>query len=139
MARNIREVMTDQLITLPSDASIVDAGRAMRENDIGDVVVVDGDRFTGLVTDRDIVVRAVAEGKDTSNTRLRDVATEDVRTLTPDSTVAEAVNIMRGAAVRRIPVLDGDRPVGIVSIGDLAVQDDEGSALADISEAPPSD
>jgi CBS domain-containing protein len=139
MMRNIREVMTDQLVTLPAEASIVDAGRAMRENDIGDVVLLDGDRFTGLVTDRDIVVRAVAEGKDPSSTQLRDVATEDVRTVTLDSTVAEAVNIMRGAAVRRIPVLDGDRPVGIVSIGDLAVQEDEGSALADISEAPPSD
>jgi len=139
MGRNIREVMTDRLITLPTEASIVDAGRSMRENDIGDVVVMEGDRFFGLVTDRDIVVRAIAEGKDPSNTPLRDVTTEDVRTLAPDSTVAEAVDIMRSAAVRRIPVLDGDRPVGIVSIGDLAQQEDEGSALADISQAPPND
>ena len=139
MAQSIREVMTDQVITLPADASIVDAGRAMRENDIGDVVVMDGDRFHGLLTDRDIVVRAIAEGRDPSSTQVRDVTTEDVRTLSPDSTVAEAVDIMRGAAVRRIPVLDGDRPVGIVSIGDLAMRQDEGSALADISEAPPTD
>lgn len=139
MGRSIHEVMTERLITLPADASIVDAGKAMRENDIGDVVVMQGDRFTGLVTDRDIAVRAVAEGRDPSNTQLRDVATEDVRTLSPESTVAEAVDIMREAAVRRIPVLDGDRPIGIVSIGDLAKQEDEGSALADISEAPPSD
>jgi CBS domain-containing protein len=139
MGRSIREVMTDQLITLPADASIVDAGRAMRENDIGDVIVMDGDRFCGLVTDRDIVVRGIAEGKDPSSTQVRDVTTEDVQTLSPDSTVAEAVDIMRSAAVRRIPVLDGDRPVGIVSIGDLAQQEDEGSALADISEAAPND
>jgi CBS domain-containing protein len=139
MGRSIREVMTDRVITLPVDASIVDAGRAMRENDIGDVVVMEGDRFRGLVTDRDIVVRAVADGSDPSTTQVRDVFTEGVRTLSPDSTVADAVDIMREAAVRRIPVLDGERPVGIVSIGDLAIREDEGSALADISDAPPSD
>jgi CBS domain-containing protein len=139
MGRSIREVMTDRLITLPADASIVDAGKAMQENDIGDVIVMEGDQFFGLVTDRDIVVRGIAEGKDPSSTQVRDVTSADVQTLSPDSTVAEAVDIMRSAAVRRIPVLDGDRPVGIVSIGDLAQQDDEESALADISEAPPND
>jgi CBS domain-containing protein len=139
MARYIHEVMTDRVITMPANASIIDAGKSMRENDIGDVVVTEGDRFLGLVTDRDIVVRAIAEGKDPSNTRLRDVTTEDVRTLSPDSTVAEAVDIMRSDAIRRIPVLDGARPVGIVSIGDLARLEDQGSALADISEAPPNE
>ena len=139
MARSIREVMTDRLITMPADATVVEAGKAMRENDIGDVVVLEGERFSGLVTDRDIVVRAIADGKDPSTTQIRDVTTTGVQTLTPDSTVEDAVGIMRGAAVRRIPVLDGDRPIGIVSIGDLAMQEDEGSALADISEAPPND
>jgi len=139
MGRSIREVMTDRLITLPADASLVDAGKAMQENDIGDVIVMEGDQFLGLVTDRDIVVRGIAEGKDPSSTQVRDVTSADVQTLSPDSTVAEAVDIMRSAAVRRIPVLDGDRPVGIVSIGDLAQQEDEESALADISEAPPND
>src|SRR3954452_3169305 len=109
MGRSIREVMTDRLITLPADASIVDASRAMRENDIGDVLVMDGDRFCGLVTDRDIVVRAIADGQDPSKAKVRDVATSDMKTLTPTSTIEDAVALMRDAAIRRIPVLEGER------------------------------
>ncbi len=139
MAQRISDVMTDRLVTVPADASIVDAGRAMRDNDIGDVLVMDGGRFCGLVTDRDIVVRAIAEGQVPSSVQVRDVVTEDIQTLSPDSSVDDAVNVMRDAAVRRIPVLEGDRLVGIVSIGDLAIEEDQGSALADISEAPPTD
>src|SRR4026208_274061 len=129
--------MPDRLITMPADATVVEAGKAMRENDIGDVVVLEGERFSGLVTDRDIVVRAIADGKDPSTTQIRDVTTTGVQTLTPDSTVEDAVGIMRGAAVRRIPVLDGDRPIGIVSIGDLAMQEDEGAGGGGRRDAPP--
>jgi CBS domain-containing protein len=135
--QSIRDVMSDDLTTVSPQASVADAGMAMRQNDIGDVMVVEGDRFVGLLTDRDIVVRAVAEGRDPTTSRVQDVVTTDVLTLTPDATVDEAAQLMRDAAVRRVPVVEGDRPVGIVSIGDLAVQQDPNSALAEISEAEP--
>jgi CBS domain-containing protein len=139
MAEQIRDVMTEDLVALPVDASVVEASREMDQRDIGDVLVVDGERLVGMLTDRDIVVRAVAQGTDPNQIRVGDVATTDIQTLSPDADLGEAVAIMRQAAVRRVPVVDGDRPVGIVSIGDLAIEADEGSALADISAAEPND
>jgi CBS domain-containing protein len=130
--------MSQDIVTVRNQASIADAGMAMRENDIGDVIVTEGDRFVGLLTDRDIVVRAVAEGSDPTVSRVGEVVTTDVMTLTPDATVDEAIRLMRDAAVRRVPVLDGGKAIGIVSIGDLAIEKDPSSALADISQAPPS-
>jgi CBS domain-containing protein len=139
MAEQIRDVMTEDLVALPVDATVVEASREMDRRDIGDVLVVEGERLVGMLTDRDIVVRAVAQGTDPNQIRVGDVATTDIQTLSPDADLGEAVAIMRQAAVRRVPVVDGDRPVGIVSIGDLAIEVDEGSALADISAAEPSE
>jgi CBS domain-containing protein len=139
MAEQIRDVMTEDLVALPVDASVVEASREMDRRDIGDVLVVDGERLVGMLTDRDIVVRAVAQGRDPNEIRIGDVATTDIQTLSPDADLGEAVAIMRQAAVRRVPVVDGERPVGIVSIGDLAIEADEGSALADISAAEPNE
>jgi CBS domain-containing protein len=87
------------------------------------------------VTDRDIVVRALAEGKG-PETSVDEVTTEGVQTLTPDQTVDDAIEIVRSQNVRRVPVVQDGRPVGIVSIGDLAIVRDSGSALADISSEP---
>jgi CBS domain-containing protein len=139
MAEQIRDVMTENLVALPVDATVVEASREMDRRDIGDVLVVDGERLVGMLTDRDIVVRAVAQGTDPNQIRVGDVATTDIQTLSPDADLGEAVAIMRQAAVRRVPVVDGERPVGIVSIGDLAIEVDEGSALADISAAEPNE
>jgi CBS domain-containing protein len=139
MAEQIRDVMTEDLVALPVDATVVEASREMDRRDIGDVLVVDGERLVGMLTDRDIVVRAVAQGRDPNEIRIGDVATTDIQTLSPDADLGEAVAIMRQAAVRRVPVVDGERPVGIVSIGDLAIEADEGSALADISAAEPNE
>jgi CBS domain-containing protein len=139
MAEQIRDVMTENLVALPVDATVVEASREMDRRDIGDVLVVDGERLVGMLTDRDIVLRAIAEGYDPNDTPIGDVATMDIATLSPDADLGEAVAIMRQAAVRRVPVVDGERPVGIVSIGDLAIEVDEGSALADISAAEPNE
>jgi CBS domain-containing protein len=139
MAQEIREVMTQDVVALPTDASLADASRAMRERDIGDVLVVDGSRLAGIVTDRDIVVRAIAEDRSPGDTTLGELATGDVTSLSPEDSVDDAIRIMRDQAVRRIPVVENDRPVGIVSIGDLAVERDPNSALADISVADPDD
>jgi len=120
----------------PSD-TVLDAARAMSEGDFGAVVVTEGGGVRGVLTDRDIVVRAVAEGKEPASTEIRDVFTTEPATLSPDDSLDRAVEALREAHVRRLPVVEGSEVVGIVSIGDLARARDEKSALADISAAEP--
>jgi CBS domain-containing protein len=109
----------------------------MRDRDIGDVLVVDDGSIRGIVTDRDIVVRCVADGADLENAKVGDVCSADLTTVTADATVEEAARIMRDSALRRLPVVDRGAPVGIVTLGDLAVQADPHSALGGISAARP--
>ena len=137
MAQSIREVMTGDPHTVSTDATLQDAAREMKGDDIGAVLVEDKGSVAGILTDRDIVVRAIAEGRDPASTKVGDVASRDVATLTPDSSVEDAIRIVREQNVRRIPVVQDGRPAGIVSIGDLAVERDTESALADISAASP--
>jgi CBS domain-containing protein len=134
----IAALMTKDPVVLESDSLLTDAARAMRDSDIGDVIVIESGSVCGIVTDRDIVVRGIASDKDPATTRLGEVCSKDVTTVSSDTSVEEAVRLMRDRAVRRLPVVDGDRPVGVVSLGDLAMERDPNSALADISEAPPS-
>jgi CBS domain-containing protein len=135
MGQSIRDVMTSDPQTVPADATLQDAAREMT-GDIGAVLVEDKGNVAGILTDRDIVVRAIAEGRDPSSTKVSDVATRDVKTLTPDSSVEDAIRIVREHNVRRIPVVEDGRPAGIVSIGDLAIERDTDSALADLSSSP---
>jgi CBS domain-containing protein len=108
----------------------------MKQHDIGDVIVLDDSKVCGVVTDRDIVVRALAEGRDPATVKLGDICSRDLVSLAPTDSVEDAVRLMRERAIRRLPVLDKGRPVGMVSIGDLAVERDGDSVLADISVAP---
>lgn len=135
MGQSIRDIMTSDPQTVPADATLQDAAREMK-GDIGAVLVEDNGSVAGILTDRDIVVRAIAEGRDPSSTKVSDVATRDVKTLTPDSSVEDAIRIVREQNVRRIPVVEDGRPAGIVSIGDLAIERDTDSALADLSSSP---
>jgi CBS domain-containing protein len=135
MAQAVRDVMTEELVTLPGSAPLADAARRMKEADIGDVIVLSDGEMCGVVTDRDIVVRAIAEGKDPQSATLDEICTHEVATVGPDDPIERAIDLMRQRAVRRVPVVEGGRPVGIVSIGDLAIERDETSALADISAA----
>jgi CBS domain-containing protein len=137
MAQNISEVMTPNPVTLPADKSAVDAAELMRDRDIGDVIVMEQNRVMGILTDRDIVVRVVASGQEPAKVKLADICSKELHTVNPTDPVEEAINLMREKAVRRILVVKDDRPVGIVSIGDLAVERDRQSALGDISAAPP--
>jgi CBS domain-containing protein len=137
MTQSIREVMAKDPITLPPDSSVLDAARCMRDSDIGDVIIVDSDRATGILTDRDVIVRAIAEEKDPATTKVSEVASMNPVTLSPDDSIDEAVNLMRQHNIRRLPVVENGRPVGILTIGDLAMERDRTSALADISAAPP--
>jgi CBS domain-containing protein len=116
----------------------VDAALVMRREDIGDVLVCEeGDRLLGIVTDRDIVVRALAEGRDPAETRVAEVCSRDLVTIEPGDSVGGAVRLMREKAIRRIPVTEDGRVVGVLTIGDIAVERDSRTALADISAAPP--
>lgn len=133
----VRDVMTAGPIVLQRDQSIADAARAMRDNAVGSVLVVDGDKLCGLVTDRDIVVRALAESADPSSP-IGSVCTPHLVAVEAADDAAQALQVMQANAVRRLPVMDQGRIVGMVSIGDLAVGQDEDSALADISAARPS-
>jgi CBS domain-containing protein len=108
----------------------------MREADSGAILVTEEGRLRGLVTDRDIVVRAIADGRDPAQVQVREICSSDLQALAPEDDVERAVQVMRERHVRRIPIVEDDHPVGIVSIGDLALARDERSALADISGAP---
>lgn len=137
MSQRISDIMTPGPVALPLDATLAEAARLMRDQGIGDVLVTTGGRLCGVVTDRDIVVRAVAESRDADTTVVGDVCSAELITLSPNDDMATAVDLMRRRAVRRLPVVEGGRAVGIVSIGDLAIDRDEKSALSDISKAPP--
>ncbi|MDQ3945770.1 MAG: CBS domain-containing protein [Actinomycetota bacterium] len=137
MTQSIREVMAKDPVTVTADATVLDAARCMRDRDIGDVMIVDGDRVTGILTDRDIVVRAIAEGRDPATSRVAEVASMDLVTLSPEDSFDQAVKLMRQHDIRRLPIVENGRPVGIVSIGDLAMERDRDSVLGDISSAPP--
>ena len=137
MAQSIREVMTQSPELVSGDTTVADAAKLMRDKDFGGVLCGDGDELSGFLTDRDIALRVVAEGKDPSSTTVSEVATSDVHTLSPDDSVEDAIELVRQHNVRRVPVVEGAKPVGIVSIGDLALERDKNSALADISGASP--
>ena len=135
MAQLVRDVMSQNVVTLPRSAALVDAARRMREADIGDVIVMNDDSMCGVVTDRDIVVRAIADGKDPGTTPLEEVCSHDVVTVAPDDSIDRAAELMRERAVRRLPVTEDSRPIGIVSLGDLAIEREDGEPLPDISAA----
>lgn len=138
MIQKIRDVMTTDPVALPTNTPIQQAARTMRDEEIGDVIVLDdSDQVCGIVTDRDIVVRALAEGKEASETLLGEICSRDLQTVSAEDSVGDVVRLMTEKAIRRVPVVDKGRPVGIVSIGDLAATQDPESALGDISAAPP--
>ena len=137
MAQKVSELMTSAPVSLRSGQPLTEAAKAMREQGIGSVLIVDDGQLKGLVTDRDIVVRAVADGRDPGQTPLADVCSPDLVTVEPNDDADTAVQRMREHGVRRIPVMDGGRPVGVLSIGDMAIERDERSALADISAETP--
>jgi CBS domain-containing protein len=135
----VKDVMTPGVVAVRPDASLVEAAQLMRTQDIGDVLVADGQHVVGMLTDRDITVRAVADGADPLTVSAQMVCTPDPVVVAPDDPVSTAVALMREHAVRRLPVIEDGLPVGMVSLGDLAEAEDPDSALADISRALPDD
>ncbi|MEV4753944.1 CBS domain-containing protein [Micromonospora sp. NPDC049559] len=131
----VADVMTRQVLYLAAETTLDEAAKAMRDADVGDVVMTEGATLAGMVTDRDIVVRAVAERLDPGRTTIGQVATRDIVMIEQNSTVLDAANLMRERGVRRVLVCDADRNlVGIVSLGDLAVRAEPAPAAGDAAQ-----
>jgi CBS domain-containing protein len=140
--RQVRDVMTPNPECVSEKDSIRDVARIMKDQDTGVVPVVDGKKVIGLITDRDIVVRGIAEGRDVSNVKVNEIMTKSVRSVKEDTPLAEVLDLMSNAEIRRVPVVNGNNElVGIISLGDIATNTNQdgrvGKAVENISEAPP--
>ena len=138
MAQKVRDAMTSNPMTIEPGRPVADAARIMKDADTGIVPVVDGDRLVGTITDRDIAIRVVAEGKDPQATKVDEVASREIVTVDPEQNLDEALRLMAQHQVRRLPVVEEDgRPVGILSQADVARAGDDaetGRVVQEISE-----
>jgi len=138
MGQRIRDIMTSNPSTVEPDKTVVDAARIMKQEDAGVVPVTENGRLTGMVTDRDIAIRVVAEGRDPQSTPVREVASKDLVTVDPQQDLDEALRLMAQHQVRRLPVVEEDgRLVGVVAQADVARHGDDtktGQVVQEISE-----
>lgn len=136
IALKIKEIMTKDVRTVSTNDSISEAANIMKQLDVGAVPVLDNKILVGIVTDRDLVLRGLAEGKN-SNERVSSIMTKDITTVTPDMDVHKVADIMASKQIRRLPIVENNNLVGIVSIGDMAVENifenEAGEALHTIS------
>lgn len=132
----VRDLMTADPELVSPDTSIREAAQRMRDADVGALPVGDANQLTGMVTDRDIVIRAVAEGRSGDDVTVRDIVTTEIVSCGPDDAVEDAANLMAEHQIRRLPVVEDGRLVGIIALGDVAREDQDagGAALDDISE-----
>jgi CBS domain-containing protein len=120
MGKKVRDAMTQNPTYVSPTQAITEAARIMRDEDVGSLPVVEGDRLTGMVTDRDIVVRGLADGRDASQLSVQDVASRDVQTVDAEESLDEALRVMATHQVRRVPVVEGGRLVGVLAQADVA-------------------
>jgi len=136
MTLKIKEIMTTDVRAISATDSISEAANIMKQLDVGAVPVLDNDLLVGIITDRDLVIRALAEGKN-SDERVSTIMTKDITSVTPDMDVHEVADLMASKQIRRVPIVEKGRLVGIVSIGDMAVEEifenEAGEALHTIS------
>jgi CBS domain-containing protein len=121
----VKDVMSSNPTTCEPRASVVDAAKVMAKEDVGPIPIVEGDRLVGLVTDRDLVVRVLAEGRDPQSTTVGEIASRDLVTVSPDEDFDRALQKLAENQVRRLPVVEGDRLVGIVAQRDIALQGED--------------
>ena len=135
--RKVRDIMSAAPVCMAPGEPVSAAAGAMKQHDIGTVLVLTDGRLSGLVTDRDVTVRVLAEGRDPRTTRIGDICSGELVVLDPDDNLAQAARLVRDHAVRRIPVLRNGTPVGVLSVGDLALEKDATSVLSGVSSTPP--
>ncbi|MGE5581952.1 MAG: CBS domain-containing protein [Bacillota bacterium] len=127
----IKDVMTDTIASVNPNTTVVEAAQLMQKHDVGAMPVMEGQNIIGIITDRDIVVRNVAHNRDPKSTPVRDVMTSQVKTITSDTGLSQAATMMAQNQIRRLPVVDNNKLVGMVSLGDLATQAKYDVELAD--------
>ena len=133
----VREVMTSPVDWVTSDTTVIEVAQMMKKDDVGSIPICQDHQLIGLITDRDIILKVVAAGGNTNNILAKDIMSTDIISVSADQEVHEAANLMSKYQIRRLLVLDADRLVGIVAIGDLAIEkiyiNEAGDALSDIS------
>ncbi|HVZ16184.1 MAG TPA: CBS domain-containing protein [Terriglobales bacterium] len=134
----VRDAMTERVITARPDTTLEEIASMMKSQDTGAIPVVDEGELMGIVTDRDIVVRCIADGGDPSDTTAEEIVSEELETIDPESDLDEAIELMSQKQIRRLPVVDNGELVGMLSIGDVAVkqgdQEESGRALKEVSQ-----
>ena len=136
MGKSVKDAMTADVKTAAPSQSLTDVARLMKQEDVGSVPVVDGERLVGVVTDRDIVVRGIADGSDPHAIKAGDIASRDVVTVRPDDDLDSALRLMAQHQVRRLPVVDDGQLVGVVAQADVAheaKEKDVGHVVEEIS------
>jgi CBS domain-containing protein len=136
MAKSVRDTMTENPRSIAASASVVEAARLMREEHIGSLPITEGEQLVGMITDRDITTRVVAEAADLKTTSVGDVYSRDLISVEPDRDLAEALQLMARHQVRRLPVVENGRLVGMVAQADIALKENErtGELVGAISE-----
>jgi len=133
----VKDIMTHNVACVSSDAMTAEAAKLMHKHNVGCIPVCENDQLKGIITDRDIVLRTIAQGEDPSKVPVKSIMTKGVYSITPDASVEEATNIMSAHQIRRIPVVQDDRLIGMLSLGDISVNQDYdyevSKALCDIS------
>ncbi|UNT00212.1 CBS domain-containing protein [Streptomyces tubbatahanensis] len=133
MVQQVHDVMTAAPVAVGTLTGVGEVAQRMRDEDIGAVLVTERDELRGLVTDRDLAIRVLAEGLDPDRTTVREACSPQLVTVGPDDEVGRAVGLMREHALRRLPVVENGEAVGVVALGDLAVEHDTDSTLSEIS------
>ena len=128
MAKSVRDAMTENPRSIGASTSVVEAARLMREQDIGSLPITDDEKLVGMLTDRDITTRVVAEAADTTSMSVEDVYSRDLVSVEPDEDLDEALQLMARHQVRRLPVVENGRLVGIVAQADIALKDNDKTA-----------
>ena len=137
MAKKVRDVMTKNPVAMDAQEPVTHAAKAMSDMRIGSVVVMDKNMPCGIVTDRDITVRAVASGNDPAKIRLGDICSKEIAAVKPDQTVDDAIQMMKSHDIKRVVVMSDSRLEGIVSLGDLTMRDEGEDVQKDLSKAEP--
>ncbi|WP_407308623.1 CBS domain-containing protein [Desulfosporosinus sp. SB140] len=134
----VRDVMTSTVDWVGPKASVVEVAQLMKKDDVGSIPICDDNKVMGIITDRDIVLNVIAAGQDCKNTLAQDIMSKNVVSVSTDQDVHEAADLMSKYQVRRLPVIDQGKLVGILAIGDMAVErihvNEAGDALSDISQ-----
>jgi len=137
MGKSVKDAMTADVKVARPSQSLSDAASLMKEEDVGSVPVVDGERLVGVLTDRDIVVRGIADGSDPRSVQVGDIASRDIVTVRPDDDLDEALRLMGQHQVRRLPVVDEGQLVGVLAQADVAHEakdKDVGQVVEEISK-----